>query len=282
MKYEFTGETKTLEDDTVVRRIRALEDVGSIPKGTVGGWIEKETNLSQEGTCWVGDEAVVFENAKVLDNAQVSGEAYICGNATVCGGSIIKGKAVVYNKAMVSGGTVLDEARISNNSVICDEAFVGGRTIVVGDSMIGGNSFVIGHSTVSDARIFGSCSIDSATIKGANLDNGVCMLGGVIEQGIGEERISINCICSLSNDALILSNNDYLHVDVSECVDCIFFKTSSGVAVYCYWYSDNNVSEVYDSIEEWHDAFSVVYEDDDKKLYICENLKKLAENHFRS
>ena len=35
-KYEFTGETKTLGNGTILQRIRRLSD------GVFGGWIEKE------------------------------------------------------------------------------------------------------------------------------------------------------------------------------------------------------------------------------------------------
>ena len=46
MKYEFTGETKVF-DEVTFNRIRRLSD------GLVGGWLEKESNLSHEGECFV-------------------------------------------------------------------------------------------------------------------------------------------------------------------------------------------------------------------------------------
>ena len=55
MKYEFTGETKkvSLFRNITVRRIRATIAFGVVKAGDLGGWIEKEENLSQEGDAWV-------------------------------------------------------------------------------------------------------------------------------------------------------------------------------------------------------------------------------------
>lgn len=58
-KYEFTGETKTLRCGTVVRRIKRLSD------GLIGGWIEKEANLSHNGNSFVYGNSWVYGNAWV-------------------------------------------------------------------------------------------------------------------------------------------------------------------------------------------------------------------------
>lgn len=58
-------------------RIRALKDFGNVKAGDIGGYVEKEENLSQEGICWVCD------SARVCGNARVCGDAYVCGNAKI-------------------------------------------------------------------------------------------------------------------------------------------------------------------------------------------------------
>ncbi|MDD9334284.1 MAG: hypothetical protein PV354_11755, partial [Bartonella sp.] len=63
-KYEFTNETKQVGDVTLYR-IRALRDFGDVKAGDLGGFIEKEDNLSHDGNCWVYDKARVFQNARV-------------------------------------------------------------------------------------------------------------------------------------------------------------------------------------------------------------------------
>ena len=62
IKYELTDETKNFCDITL-HRIRALRDIPSagVKSGYLGGWIEKESNLSKYGDAWV------YGNAKVMD-----------------------------------------------------------------------------------------------------------------------------------------------------------------------------------------------------------------------
>ena len=82
MNWEFTGETKIYFGITL-KRIRAACDFTlkcgiKIHKGELGGWLEKESNLS--GDAWVSGNARVYGNAWVSDNARVSGNARVEGN----------------------------------------------------------------------------------------------------------------------------------------------------------------------------------------------------------
>ena len=73
-KYELTSNTKTIYGITLYQ-IKALTDIPSIgvKAGDLGGYIEKEDNLSQLGTCWMSGDARVFGDAWVYDSAQVYG-----------------------------------------------------------------------------------------------------------------------------------------------------------------------------------------------------------------
>ena len=79
-KYEILEETKTVNDHTL-HRIRALRDFGNVKKGDIGGWIEKEKNLSHEGYCWIYGDAMVYDDAKVKGNAIVCENAQVFGEA---------------------------------------------------------------------------------------------------------------------------------------------------------------------------------------------------------
>ena len=74
-----------LLDDTItifgikLFRIKALISFGNVEEGEVGGYVEKETNLSSSGDAWV------YGNAKVSGNAEVYGNAWVYGNAKVSG-----------------------------------------------------------------------------------------------------------------------------------------------------------------------------------------------------
>ena len=88
-KYELTNETIQIEGKKLYR-IKALIDFGDVKAGDLGGFIEKESNLSHLGNAWVYDNARVCGNARVCDdawvydNARVYGNARVCGNAGVC------------------------------------------------------------------------------------------------------------------------------------------------------------------------------------------------------
>ena len=80
--YHFTGATKVVDGVT-------LKQIECKMYG-VGGWIESEFNLAQEGACWVSDDAEVYGNAKVGGNANICGNAKVCGGEEVCGNTVIK------------------------------------------------------------------------------------------------------------------------------------------------------------------------------------------------
>ena len=113
-KYRLTDETIKVEGRTLYR-IEALKSFndGWVKKGSKGGYIEKEDNLSQEGDCWVYDFGKVYGDAKVIDNASVSNHAEVYGNA------IISGDAMVYSEAHV-----YDNVKVYDNAVICDNTKV--------------------------------------------------------------------------------------------------------------------------------------------------------------
>ena len=52
-------------------RIQAIKDFDDVKKGDIGGFVEKESNLSQEGFCWIYDNAKVYDDAEIRDDAKV-------------------------------------------------------------------------------------------------------------------------------------------------------------------------------------------------------------------
>ena len=105
-KFEFTGETKTISlffRTATLHRIRAVAEFGLVKIGDLGGWIEKEENLSHEGKAWIWGNAEVCGDAKVWGNAEVCGDAKVWGNAKVCGDAKVWGNAEVWGNAKVCG-----------------------------------------------------------------------------------------------------------------------------------------------------------------------------------
>lgn len=148
-------------------RIRAIRDFGNIKAGTVGGYIEKESNLSHEGLCWVegnsnvyGD-AIVYENALISDNAvvkhmaSVGGKAHIFGEAKILNMVKVTGSALVYKNAIVCGrAQILDNAEIGGNAyvgddaVICESAVVCKFASIEDNAHIGGNAYISGDYNI--------------------------------------------------------------------------------------------------------------------------------------
>ncbi|WP_375610517.1 MULTISPECIES: hypothetical protein [unclassified Bartonella] len=99
-KFALTNETRVFGKH-ILYRIKALKDFADIKEGTLGGFIEKEDNLSHEGNCWVYDEACVYGHVRVYENAKIRHFSQVCGhvygNAEVC--SSVYGNAKVWGKA---------------------------------------------------------------------------------------------------------------------------------------------------------------------------------------
>lgn len=74
-KFELTAEFVTNVFGKKLFRIKALVAFGNVEKGELGGFIEKEDNLSHDGNAWVYGNAQVYGDARVSGNAQVSGNA---------------------------------------------------------------------------------------------------------------------------------------------------------------------------------------------------------------
>jgi NDP-sugar pyrophosphorylase family protein len=137
-KYEFTGETRVVvykkSGDFVnvnLKRIRALRDFGDVRTGDLGGWIEKEDNLSQEGKCWVYHNAIAAGNSKISGGACIKDNAQIFDNIKISEMAIISGEARISGDSIISGTT-----HVSINACIFDsEEYQSARTLFkIGES----------------------------------------------------------------------------------------------------------------------------------------------------
>ena len=159
-KYEFTGETKKYFGITL-RRIRRISD------GLIGGWIEKEDNLSQADKCFVYDHAIVYGNAQILCNSQVYGNARISGNV------LVYGNARVYGSAYVSGNI-----RIFDNACVFGDARVYGIEIISGNASIQSSNDILTFSNVGSEN--GTLTAYRTSDGSVDLKRG-CFRGNVVE-----------------------------------------------------------------------------------------------------
>ena len=125
-------------------QIRALKNFGAVKVGELGGWIESEYNLSQDGDCWIYDNAVVYRRASVCNNAVV------CDNATVHNNAIVCENAIICDDA-----TICDAAGVSGNVVICGKARVGNFAGVDGNATICGDATICQSTDYTVVQGFG-------------------------------------------------------------------------------------------------------------------------------
>ena len=132
-KFELTTEFITNVAGKKLFRIKALVEFGNVKAGELGGYVEKEGNVSQADNAWV------------CGNARVYGDARVSGNAEVCGDARVYGNAWVYGDARVYG-----DAEVSGNARVCGNARVSGNAWVSGDAEVSGNARVCGNAEVYD------------------------------------------------------------------------------------------------------------------------------------
>lgn len=185
-KYELVKDDFTHVNNKKLYRIKSLRDFGKVKTGDLGGFIEKEENLSHEGNCWVYNEAKVFDDAIVEHDAQVKNMAcayeqatirdkalvmdasQVRGNGNVYGAAILSGLAVVQDFAWIDGrAQVFERATISGVACIMDKAMVHEQAVVTGQTRVSGSAEISGEATVrgivhisGDAEISGDAVIE--------------------------------------------------------------------------------------------------------------------------
>ena len=166
-KYKIRKDLSYTFDGHKLYRVEALKDFGNVKKGSVGGFIEKEDNLSQEGNCWIFLDAKVYGNAKVFGNAIINGFAQVCDNSVVFDNaqvnrySKIKNNARVYGNARIWGNSIVkDNAQVYANSLLLENAQVCDNANLSGTCLVRENAIVCGDADLyefvhfnSDAKI---------------------------------------------------------------------------------------------------------------------------------
>ena len=141
-KYTFTDEVNGLK----LHRIVALRDISrhGVKAGDLGGFLESESNLSQEGDCWVSENASVYGRARVSGNAHVHGNAEVLGDVRIFENSEVSGRAGIYGSASVYGN-----AKVSGRAYIHGNAEIFGNTKVSRNADVFGNASITGNAEIN-------------------------------------------------------------------------------------------------------------------------------------
>lgn len=214
------GQTETKEEE-----VTFYQEI----KGELGGWLEIEANLSQEGDCWVKQDGYVMGEARVCDDAVISGgaeigdSAFICDKVEIKGPVGIGGKAKICDEAKVTGArrmAVFGSAQVISNSEIGEEAKVYGsarigsntvlwgytrqysNTIVKGKARVYGHAMILG-SVYGNAEVYGRATVygwvyddahvgGTAVVRSSGLVFGkVRLLKGEVLGNLSGEKVDI-------------------------------------------------------------------------------------------
>ncbi len=163
-KYKLRKRDTIVRDGRKLYRIEALRDVCyNVKEGKVGGYVESEANLSQEGSCWIYHNACAYEDARVEGNAHLKHDATIRGKAKL-----------------------IEEATLWENAMVQGEAKVGGNAILKGHAVVGGSAEVKAWTILQDDVHVGGRALVQSDEKGCLLLQGTTMIfGNVVIQGHG-------------------------------------------------------------------------------------------------
>lgn len=224
-KYEILKDQSITMNGSMIYRIKALKDFGDVKAGDMGGFVEKEENLSHEGPCWIYGDAMVYHNAKVKDNAIVRDYVHVYDDAQVLQNAIVEGHARVFDHA-----TVFANARIKDNGNVFDHARVHGFAVVQDNATVSGDTRVCGESIIKDyAKVDGYVIVTKGTISNSAL-----------LFGIGE----INFDIAEKDDWTFYRN---------PCTESGFITTSTKIDVWNYRFFTGTAEEFIDMFERVED-----------------------------
>ena len=159
-------------------RIRALETFGDVKKGDIGGYVESGKNLSQEGECWIYDNAAAFDNARVFDNAKMRDNSKIFNNAEIFDHVQMFNNARIFNNAKAyDNSKIYDNARLHENARIFNNAKIHQNAIILGAARVCDNSEIFGNAVLKDnvnvydnARIYKNVTLRGNAYIGEDAD----------------------------------------------------------------------------------------------------------------
>lgn len=176
-KYEILAEDRhsvTIGDTTYyrIRALRRIERPFGLPPvepGDLGGYVALEagtSSLSNEGDCWIADEAFV--------SGYVSGDSQVTGQAHVGYPSEVSGKSLISDYAQVIDGAHVDESLVTGFAQVIGRNFEGLYLEEPSLELLGEQTQVVNHSWVSGrARVSDGAYVHRfSSIKGSSVVSG--------------------------------------------------------------------------------------------------------------
>lgn len=131
-----------------------------IKKGTPGGCIKSENNLSHTGFCWLNDESCILNKARLEGNSYLH-QSKLYGHAKIEGYSRIVFSTVCQN-VNIKGNNDIRSSKITGNVMIQD-------TVSISASNIFDNVEIFGNSYLRACNISENIWIENADIHDVNI-----------------------------------------------------------------------------------------------------------------
>ena len=155
-KYEMTNITMEYEERTLYR-IRALKDFSDVKAGDLGGWVETEYNLSQEGNCWIYDEAKCMDNARMYHNSAMYNNSVMCDFSEMHGCSEMHNYSAMYDNsrmyncsAMYHNSRMYNDSKMYNYSTMFDNSAMYNNAVMLDNSKMFENSRMYRNSRLKN------------------------------------------------------------------------------------------------------------------------------------
>lgn len=207
---KYTWAENSEKQSVELRQIRALRDFADVKAGALGGWVEDESHLSQQGDCWIYDQnSVVFGGAKVSGNARISQPCEITGGAKISDNAWID-RAQISDHAHVSGNAMVQSSQVRGECHIFGEARVMNGSLVLAAKGLTPDHdqqlHIYGHATVSASRIVHQAQIyGHALLNYAFVEHRAEIFGNAMLEGNEENDVWV-CDCArVYGDARIVA-----------------------------------------------------------------------------
>lgn len=148
-KYRLLEDMTCTYEGRTLYRIQALKDFKDVKKGNLGGWVESEYNLSQDGNCWLYDESIACDYARIMENATIRHSSKISGNALIRDRAVIT-RSIVKDKTYIGNFAVVFNSIVEENAQIFDNAYVNEGSIISGYTKIREDAHICRYVKMSD------------------------------------------------------------------------------------------------------------------------------------
>jgi len=172
-KFILTDETIVLAKNLTLYRIKAVKDFGNIKAGTKGGYVQHVENLSQDGLCWIADDAIAFEFARISENGLLQGAAMARGYSRVYGNAVCR-----------------DYAILKDSVHVFDNAVIGSKSFLAGGATASGNARVFckplqGEPRYPNIRDYGVITENAQLLQRGVIRDQAVLRGNAILKGCG-------------------------------------------------------------------------------------------------